>query len=271
MSFYQSSIDPNTYAMFQQYALQGLPPMSPVATSNLIEYLQRMQPTSQHQQVFSPGQGAISPQALHIQQPTISSAAFYSPPPTITPPSAVIPPQWAAPIGDASMSDIIELAGPPPGIATRPPPTPAVPKETPEQKKARFLAALKPRLQTTGQSNPFSGAGAVAKLIQVLDDYGFSQVEADTRLEILSKIRDKAGNNYFRAWSENDDAIDLTRQWLKAATIADTSGKDDAENVDVDERLADTLMPLLSASCFPEHAPCYTNSIVDCRPVAHHA
>lgn len=54
------------------------------------------------------------------------------------------------------------------------------------------------------------------------------------RLEILTKIRDGAGNHYFRAWSENLRAMDITREWLRAAYAANGNSP-----------LIETIMPLL--------------------------
>lgn len=59
-------------------------------------------------------------------------------------------------------------------------------------------------------------------------------------MEILTKIRDKAGNHYFRAWAENGVAIDISREWLKAAFTAKN-----------DSALVETIMPLLHVSLFP--------------------
>lgn len=60
------------------------------------------------------------------------------------------------------------------------------------------------------------------------------EADPSIRLEILTKIRDGAGNHYFRAWSENPRAMDITREWLKAAYSADD-----------DSPLLETIMPLL--------------------------
>jgi protein phosphatase 1 regulatory subunit 10 len=60
------------------------------------------------------------------------------------------------------------------------------------------------------------------------------EADPSIRLEILTKIRDGAGNHYFRAWSENTRAMDITREWLKAAYAADD-----------DSPLIETIMPLL--------------------------
>ncbi|TFY60615.1 hypothetical protein EVJ58_g5042 [Rhodofomes roseus] len=108
------------------------------------------------------------------------------------------------------------------------PPKPVAP--TPEQRRAALQAAIKPLLTPTS----FTGAGAVAQLAGHIDDYGILDVEPRIRMEILSKMRDNAGNHYFRAWGENEDAMEITREWLKSAF----AGKDDGG-------LLETVMPLL--------------------------
>jgi protein phosphatase 1 regulatory subunit 10 len=104
---------------------------------------------------------------------------------------------------------------------------------TSEERKAQFLAALKPLLAPTS----FTGAQAVQSLVNKIEDYGSQEVDADTRKDVLTKIRDGAGNHYFRAWSENLVALDITREWLKAGITA-KPGND----------LVDTIMPLLHVS-----------------------
>ncbi|KAH6915480.1 hypothetical protein BKA70DRAFT_1369172 [Coprinopsis sp. MPI-PUGE-AT-0042] len=79
----------------------------------------------------------------------------------------------------------------------------------------------------------FSGAAAVGRLVALIDDYGMAEVEPHLRIELLTRMRDNAGNHYFRAWAENDLAIEVTREWLKAAAKGDRA------------ELADTIMPLL--------------------------
>jgi protein phosphatase 1 regulatory subunit 10 len=67
-------------------------------------------------------------------------------------------------------------------------------------------------------------------------------VDASTRLEVLTRIRDHAGNHYFRAWSENPTAVDITREWLKTGfTAAGKTGE-------ADTLLVETIMPLLHVS-----------------------
>ena len=100
----------------------------------------------------------------------------------------------------------------------------------PQVRKDNFQAAIKPLLQP----NSFTGAGAVNSLVSLIADYGSQDVGAHSRLEILTKIRDNAGNHYFRAWSENMIAIDITREWLKAGATAKC-----------DSPLVETIMPLL--------------------------
>lgn len=107
------------------------------------------------------------------------------------------------------------------------------PGPTPEQRKEKFLTGLRPLLQPSS----FTGAGAVAKLASHILDHGCQDVEPQIRLEIFTKIRDNAGNHYFRAWVENEDAMTITREWLRLAY----AGKGDSQ-------LVETIMPLLHVS-----------------------
>jgi hypothetical protein len=84
------------------------------------------------------------------------------------------------------------------------------------------------------QPSSFTGAGAVHSLVALISEYGSQDVDAQIRLEILTKVRDNAGNHYFRAWAENVTAIDISREWLKAAFTAKS-----------DSPLVETIMPLL--------------------------
>lgn len=122
-------------------------------------------------------------------------------------------------------------AVPPSSFYAQPPPSaPAPTGPTPEQRKEKFLSGLRPMLQSTS----FTGAGAVTKLAAHISDYGFETVEPTVRLEIFTKMRDNAGNHYFRAWVENEDAMTVTREWLRLAYF----NKQDSQ-------LVDTIMPLL--------------------------
>jgi hypothetical protein len=89
----------------------------------------------------------------------------------------------------------------------------------------------------------------VQQLARGIVDYGISEVGTQTRLDILTKIRDNAGNNYFRAWLENVSAMDITREWLKAGATPNA-----------DNQVVETVMPLLhvclmalSPQCRPHH------------------
>lgn len=110
--------------------------------------------------------------------------------------------------------------------------TPAV-SINPQVRKDKFSADIRPFLQP----NSFTGAGAVHSLVSYIDDFGSQDVDPTTRLEILTKIRDNAGNHYFRAWLENVTAMDITREWLKAGLTANS-----------DSVLVETIMPLLHVS-----------------------
>ncbi|KAG6878343.1 hypothetical protein C0993_008101 [Termitomyces sp. T159_Od127] len=179
-------------------------------------------PTSYYQsqqQQQQPSQGTLSPQALHAPSSSILGAlmpsTFYSQSTsTLTPSTSTSQtqsqPQQSEPLQQPSNQE-------PPG-------------KTPEERKAEFLAKLRPQLQTTS----FSGAGAVSFLADTLREYGATDIDATTRLEILTRMRDGAGNHYFRAWSENGLAMTITREWLKAAQMAD-----------VESPFVETIMPLL--------------------------
>ncbi|KAG6329863.1 hypothetical protein ID866_9227 [Astraeus odoratus] len=99
-----------------------------------------------------------------------------------------------------------------------------------EAQRNKLSADIRPLLQP----NSFTGAGAVNSLVGHLDDFGSQDVDASLRLEILTKIRDNAGNHYFRAWLENVIAMDITREWLRAGLTAKS-----------DSLLVETIMPLL--------------------------
>lgn len=72
------------------------------------------------------------------------------------------------------------------------------------------------------------------QLVSKIEEFGISEVSAQTRFDILTKIRDNAGNNYFRAWLENVAAMDITREWLKAGATSNA-----------DNQVLETVMPLL--------------------------
>lgn len=109
----------------------------------------------------------------------------------------------------------------------------------PEARKNKLSTDIRPLLQP----NSFTGAGAVNSLVGHLDDYGSQDVEAPLRLEILMKVRDNAGNHYFRAWLENTTAMDITRDWLKAGLTAKS-----------DSLLVETIMPLLHVSLLADYS-----------------
>lgn len=143
----------------------------------------------------------LSPYALHAPSPpveTISPTAFY---------------QQSTPSTSATPSNAS---------------TPTSNKLSPQARQEKFNSTIRPLLQP----NQFTGAGAVSDLTDKIIVLDIAEIEGPLRLEILTKIRDNAGNHYFRAWVENEDAMDITREWLKAAAKGD-------------DQLAETIMPLL--------------------------
>lgn len=184
------------------------------------------------QQAASAPQGTLSPQAL--LSPTgsmmnILPTSFYTQPQQMAPNS---------PVASTSQQPLQQYNTP----ATSPPaPAPAGP--TPEEREERkrvFQASIRPLLQPAA----FTGAQAVRELTDRIAEYGLSEVDAATRLDIVGAIRDGAGNHYFRAWSENATAIDITREWIKAAARGSNA------------LLVETTMPLLHVSLLeiPDHS-----------------
>ncbi|RPD62110.1 hypothetical protein L226DRAFT_535485 [Lentinus tigrinus ALCF2SS1-7] len=165
-------------------------------------------------------QGTLSPFVLH--SPTsafyanISPSSFYGHPGQAQAGPSTPQPPTPQPVQQPS--------------APAPVPVPQPSKPSAEQKKAQLARDVKPLIQP----NSFTGAGAVSQLVEILDDYGIAEVEAPTRLEILTKIRDNAGNHYFRAWVDNTIAMDIVREWLKLAF----TGRNDSQ-------LVETIMPIL--------------------------
>lgn len=160
-------------------------------------------------------QGTLSPQVLLAPQNSMMN--------TITP-SAFFSQSPASAQGQQQQSTA-------PGLSQSQAPAPAPPltPEEREERKRQFKTSIHALLQPSS----FSGAQAVYQLTERIATYGTGEVDAQTRAEILARIRDGAGNHYYRAWSENPTAIDITREWIKAAAKSDNP------------LMVDTVMPLL--------------------------
>ncbi|KAI0766177.1 hypothetical protein BD413DRAFT_572014 [Trametes elegans] len=215
---------------YQQPGHQPIQSINPsFVHTNASHYQQLQQPQSplvrqSHSPQLQQAQGTLSPYALH--QPgsnggyysAISPVSFYgqSPQP-VAGPSSASPPALAAPQAAPQASPV---------------PTPANPasKEQAEQKRAKFTTDL----QSCIRPDSFTGGGAVARLATLLHEYGIAEVDVQTRLDVISKIRNNAGNHYYRAWADNIDAVDVIREWLKSAF----QGRDD-------QQMVETIMPLL--------------------------
>ncbi|KAK7051240.1 hypothetical protein VNI00_004740 [Paramarasmius palmivorus] len=203
--------------------------------STLSSLIPHLYPQAQQrpQQHSAPSQGTLSPQALHTTAPSsllgaISTSQFYGQPQQLQPhvkqeQQLTLPQHSPPPIpsGSGSHQSLPQQ---------QPAPTPQPQGPTPEQRKQQLYTAIKPLLQ----SSAFTGAQAVSTLVQRIDEFGVQDVDPTLRHEILTKIRDGAGNHYFRAWGENTTALDITREWLRAAYTAKEG-----------DPLAETTMPLL--------------------------
>ena len=176
-------------------------------------------------------QGTLSPQALHSPTNTMMammpSNTFYS-----HPTQSQAQPASTQPQQHPQSSTQPSQPQPSNHTETPPPPVVGLTPEQREEQKRQFQSSIRPLLQPTA----FSGAQAVRELADRIVDYGVTEVDATTRLEILARIRDGAGNHYYRAWSENSIAIDITREWIKAAAKGNNA------------QLVETTMPLLHVS-----------------------
>ncbi|KAJ6463236.1 hypothetical protein C8R47DRAFT_1327013 [Mycena vitilis] len=216
LSYSQPNYASATQQQQAQQRQQQLAQYSYLPSFQMAYFLPPQQQQQQQQQ------GTLSPHALHAPSATNSLMnAYYTQPHA----SGSKPPQQQHQQQQAQQQQQQQLQH-----QLQPPPLPV---QSPAERRAAMLTAIRPLLQP----NAFSGAGAVATLTTRLYDYGSADVDAPTRLEILTKIRDGAGNHYFRAWAENPTAVDITREWLKAAFTAKREGADDA--------LGETIMPLL--------------------------
>ncbi|KAF8629618.1 hypothetical protein AX15_003356 [Amanita polypyramis BW_CC] len=191
------------YAQSAHYLSQQQQQRPPFQLSHLHPQLSYV--SSYYRQQQPPSQGTLSPQALHTPSSSllssISATSFYG----------QLNPVATTSVGTGSETQVLTTL-------------------SPQERKQQFQSSIKPFLQPSA----FTGAQAVNTLVQKIADYGSQAVDPATRLDILTKIRDGAGNHYFRAWSENTIAIDITREWLKTAY----TNKDD-------ESMVETMMPLL--------------------------
>lgn len=185
------------------------------------ENLQRTQPQASQSQQTQQQQAQYS-----YQQPTLSINPAY-----------VLPPHFYSPQHQqhqvqTNLSPHVLHTPSTPQSGIHSSPSAAASSSTANSEARRIK--LSSDIRSLLQPNSFSGAGAVYSLVGRLDDYGSQDVDAALRLEILTKIRDNAGNHYFRAWLDNPTAMDITREWLKAGLVAKS-----------DNLLVETIMPLL--------------------------
>lgn len=190
-------------------------------TSSYPQQTSQSQPSQQYQTILHPPALSISPPFVQFYQQqqqqqqqaptqgTLSPHALHSPSNPLM--STVMTPAFYAQSPASSTSQALN----------------------PQARQDKFQAAIKPLLRP----DSFSGAGAVNSLVTLITEYGSQDVGSQSRLEVLTKIRDNAPNHYFRAWSENMTAIDVTREWLKAGATAKG-----------DSPLVETIMPLLHVS-----------------------
>ena len=129
------------------------------------------------------------------------------------------------------------------------------PPASPSQsRREAFLNGIKSSLQSKSFSG---GARSVQQLVSRIVEYGIPEVNAQTRLDILTKIRDNAGNNYFRAWLENVAAMDIAREWLKAGAASNA-----------DNQVLETVMPLLHVCSLCQCCPHNFSDVILHQPLS---
>ncbi|KAH0839546.1 hypothetical protein J3R83DRAFT_432 [Lanmaoa asiatica] len=195
-------------------------PSSQVAPATQQAQSRQQQPQYQYQPTLSINPSYVLPSHFYSHSPQHQHTQSQSPPTTLSPHVLHSP--------SASMTGALSSFFSPSTSSTSTS-TSAV-SINPQVRRDKFSADIRPLLQP----NSFTGAGAVNSLVSHIDDFGSQDVDPTTRLEILTKIRDNAGNHYFRAWLENIAAMDITREWLKAGLMAKS-----------DSLLVETIMPLL--------------------------
>ncbi|KAH8829943.1 hypothetical protein DL96DRAFT_1591014 [Flagelloscypha sp. PMI_526] len=187
---------------------------------DLSAMLAYQQPPAQPQ-VVAPSTMPSAPFPHAFNQPQQQLTSFYQ---RTTPASnTASPPQQFISPSALQQRPLSDYGSPPQPV------TPTPPK----------LLNLVPQLQQHLSSASFTGAGAVSALLTKIDSLTnstLSLVDLPTRLEVLGKIRDVAGNPYFRALSENVDALDMLRDWLRAGC---NSRPDDETG------FINTVMPIL--------------------------
>ena len=115
-------------------------------------------------------------------------------------------------------------------VAHNQPTTPVAGPSMPS--KSSLINFLNSLLSSKGLSN------SPTQIVRTIMTMGPSEVELSLRLQVLSKIRDCAGNDFYQAWASSLEAMDLIRDWLKAAVTSKTGDWDE------------TVMPLLHVRCY---------------------
>ncbi|KAF8760144.1 SNF2 family N-terminal domain [Rhizoctonia solani] len=85
-------------------------------------------------------------------------------------------------------------------------------------------------------------AETAKKLIKLLTAEDTPETDPQTRLWLLTRIRDGAGKEFFKTWANDADAMFLIKEWLRSATPS-KDGKTEGGNNPLEWQ--ETIMPLL--------------------------
>ncbi|EJD54104.1 hypothetical protein AURDEDRAFT_110720 [Auricularia subglabra TFB-10046 SS5] len=95
--------------------------------------------------------------------------------------------------------------------------------------KLSLSDALKPLLSSKILEN--GGRSAVTSIVDTIERYGGpADVEPRVRLEIMSRIRDNAGDEFREAWANHPGAMEIIRSWLKAGISGKGAGSDESND-----------------------------------------
>ncbi|KAF8529229.1 hypothetical protein BU17DRAFT_37395 [Hysterangium stoloniferum] len=196
----------------QQHQHQQQPQQQP-------QQQQPQQPPQQHLYQQQPQQQvpASQPQTITIDQATHSPTTGYAPAAffSYSTPALTLNPSLLHNISHAPVNQSLsqQINSPVAG--------PSVPT------KATLTNVLNGLLSAKGlPSSPM-------QIVRTIVSMGPSEVDLSVRLQVLSKIRDYAGNDFYQAWSSNSEAMEIIRDWLKGAVTSKTGDWDE------------TVMPLL--------------------------
>lgn len=191
-----------------------------------------------------------APQPQAIQHPRVQQAQNASPMPTMSPTMMHMsgsPGPYASPYGDmfGSPTPYAHTHSPSNPAAINPQALsqpPAVEQPRPQQAQAQVDTIHLYKQYMQPQMMDAAPAQTAKKLIDVLTAEDTPLTDPQTRLWLLTRIRDGAGKEFFKTWANDMDGMLLVKDWLRAATPSKDGGTEAGTNP---LEWQETIMPLL--------------------------